>query len=118
LAKRKIIEEAKCPIYVGNKKTTSHILWGCPMANNVWSLVKGKLQKSRVSNEEFEMIAMHLAKVLSREELEVWTVLSWAIWNARNKFVHEGVQPCPSSIFDRGVGLLKEFHHYQVAAPL
>ena len=60
------------------------------MANNVWSLVKGKLQKSRVSNEEFEMIAMHLAKVLSREELEVWTILSWAIWNARNKFVHEG----------------------------
>ena len=46
------------------------------MANNVWSLVKGKLQKSRVSNEEFEMIAMHLAKVLSREELEVWTILS------------------------------------------
>ena len=31
----------------------NHILWECPFARNVWSLVRGKIQKSNAHASDF-----------------------------------------------------------------
>jgi hypothetical protein len=52
----------------------------------------GKLQKSHISEEVFILLVMNLMEVLQVDELEKWAVTTWSLWNARNKFIHEGIQ--------------------------
>ena len=33
----------------------------------------------------------------------------WAIWHARNKFMHENVLMCPQSVLEMGMRLLNNF---------
>ena len=47
---------------------------------------------------------------LSSTELEKWSMVAWAIWNARNKFYFNQVQVHPKLIFEGAVGLLEEYH--------
>uniref|UniRef100_A0A2N9FZG8 Reverse transcriptase domain-containing protein n=1 Tax=Fagus sylvatica TaxID=28930 RepID=A0A2N9FZG8_FAGSY len=79
LCRRKILEDHRCAICSGISETTTHILWECPFANCVWSTSSGRLQKCHVSEEEFIVLVRKLVRMLSREELEVWAVLSWSI---------------------------------------
>ena len=37
---------------------------------------------------------------LSKQELETWAVIAWAIWNARNKVYFEQFQPQPQIIWE------------------
>ena len=113
LQRRKIMVDPRCRICDGEVETTTHILWECPLANSVWSLVKGKIQKCHVSNEEFQHITRALVGALLRAELEGWAIVSWSIWNARNRYIHEGIQACPSDIVDKGLGVLQEFQNCQ-----
>lgn len=39
--------DSRCTLCGQHDETTTHILWDCPFARNVWALVRGKLQKSR-----------------------------------------------------------------------
>uniref|UniRef100_A0A2N9G6Y2 Uncharacterized protein n=1 Tax=Fagus sylvatica TaxID=28930 RepID=A0A2N9G6Y2_FAGSY len=38
-----------------------------------------------------------------------WSVTVWAIWYARNKFMHENVLMCPQSVLEMGMRLLNDF---------
>ena len=55
------------------------------MARNVWAMVEGKLQKRSSYAEDFYSLVKELAPVLTKKEMEVWAVVSWAIWNARKQ---------------------------------
>ena len=47
----------------------------------------------------------------STAELEKWAVVSWGIWNARNKVYIERVQPHPKAILVGAVGFLQEYQN-------
>ena len=49
LHRRKVHVTEVCGLCQQTPETTRHILWECPLARNVWALVKGKIQK--YSNE-------------------------------------------------------------------
>ncbi len=117
LCRRKILEDQRCAICSGISETTTHILWECPFANCVWSTSSGRLQKCHVSEEEFIVLVRKLVRMLSSEELEVWAVLSWSIWNARNAWIHEGVDPNPILVYEKGLGFLKEFKQAKLLGP-
>ena len=59
------------------------------------------------------LIVRNLTKVLSKEELENWVVLTWSILNARNSLIHEGTNPKPYRIIDKCLGMLRDFHQAQ-----
>uniref|UniRef100_A0A2N9GD29 Reverse transcriptase domain-containing protein n=1 Tax=Fagus sylvatica TaxID=28930 RepID=A0A2N9GD29_FAGSY len=94
-------------------ETMSHVLWACPYANGVWSKMGGKLQKCQISKEAFGNLVSHLFLYLKKEEVENWAVVAWSLWNARNRWIHEGVQSSLESIVDRGVSLLRDYKRVQ-----
>lgn len=55
---------------------------------------------------------MNLMEVLQVDELEKWAVTTWSLWNARNKFIHEGIQSQPESIVDREASLRSDFQKF------
>ena len=89
-------------------ETVIHILWQCPLAQNVWALVQGKLQKCDSLALDFLSLARTLVEKLSREELDTWAMVAWSIWNARNRLQFEAVQTPPQVILKGAVSLLEE----------
>ena len=45
------------------------------------------------------------------EELEIWAVVSWGIWNVRNRVYFERVQPHPKAILAGAVEFLLEYQN-------
>lgn len=85
----------------------AHALWGCPLARNVWALVKGKMQKRSSELEDF--LVRELMVVLTTKELEVWATISWSIWNARNRYLFAKKQSQPLDILQGVLSLLQEY---------
>ncbi|GMY05014.1 putative ribonuclease h protein, partial [Fagus crenata] len=110
LSCRRVVSDPLCPICFGDDETTSHVLWSCPYAGSVWALAPGKFQKMPSSGPDFFSLASRIFQELPRELMEIWAVTTWAIWYARNKFVHEQYLPLPQDTLDMVVRLLNDFH--------
>ena len=87
-----------CAICQQHDETVAHALWGCPMAKNVWAMVEGKLQKRSSYAEDFYSLVRELMPALTKNEMEVWAIVSWAIWNARNKYIFDRKQTHPATV--------------------
>ena len=79
LCRRRIPLNPTCAICQQHDETVAHSFWGCPLARNVWVLVKGKMQKRSSKVEEFYILVRELMGVLTTKELEAWTIISWSI---------------------------------------
>ena len=110
LSHRHLISDPLCPLCQSDSETVTHALWACPHARNVWALIQGRIQKLQVATVEFFLLTQNLTQSLNRQELELWAVTCWSIWNARNKFVHDAVMSHPRLIFDNATRLLQDFH--------
>jgi hypothetical protein len=110
LSRRHLISDPLCPVCQSDSETVTHALWACPHARNVWALIPGRIQKLQVATVEFFLLTQNLTQSLNRQELELWAVTCWSIWNARNKFVHDAVMSHPRLIFDNAMRLLQDFH--------
>ena len=81
----------------------------CPLARNVWAMVRGKLRKCNSESPNFYTLARQLEEKLPKKDLEVWAMVSWSIWNARNRFHFEEKQSMPSDILHGATTLLQKY---------
>ena len=109
LRRCRVLADPICPICSGEDETTTHALWSCPYARTVWALAPGKFQKMPSSAPDFFLLALRIFKDLPRDLVELWAVTTWAIWFARNKFVHEQYLPPPQDTLDMAIRLLNDF---------
>ena len=65
-------------------ETVAHVLWECPLARNVWAMVREKLQKCNSEAPNFYTLARKMEEKLPKKDLEVWAIVSWSIWNAKH----------------------------------
>jgi hypothetical protein len=87
LHRRRIRASPVCGVCAQETKTTIHALWECPLAHNVWALLKGRMQKLPNQGGDFSVFMRWIFQECSRKEIADWALLAWAIWNARNRFV-------------------------------
>ena len=109
LNRRRIQVDLWCEIYCQQPESVGHLLWECPLAQNVWALCRGGLQKCQNNLCDFILLFRTLLDGLSKTDLERWAVTSWAIWNARNKFYFEKTQSHPKDILNGALGYLQEY---------
>ena len=109
LARRRVPIDPKCTVCGSSDETVLHILWQCPLARNVWALVKGKLQKSDSLARAFFNLAQTLKERLSRKEFKLWAMVAWSIRNARNRFYFEESQTPPHAILKSAEMFLDEY---------
>ena len=55
---------------------------------------------------------MDIASYDSHLLLEHWTMIYWALWTARNKFVFELTQQHPSQVLNTALVLLQDYQTY------
>ena len=115
LQRRKVQVNPKCGICGQQDETTSHVLWECPFAQCTWSHVPGKIQKSNSIASCFHLLTRQMIGRLPKKELEVWAMISWSLWNARNKFHFEQVQIHPAGIHRGAMAFLEEYQRHMVA---
>ena len=87
IARRRLPIDPSFAICGQAEESVCHALWECPLATNVWALVKGKLQKSSAVVQDFHSLARQMDDKLTGKEMEVWAMVAWSIWNARNRFL-------------------------------
>ena len=85
LAKRRIIEEAACPICTRFVETAVHLLWECDAARDVWAGSLKSLQKGVHGMIDMFQLLEYLMERLALEDLELVLVQAWLIWNQRNR---------------------------------
>ena len=117
LARRRVPIDPKCAVCGSSDETVLHILWQCPLARNVWALVKGKLEKSDSSARTFFNLAQSLKGRLSRKDFELWAMVTWSKWNARNRFYFEASQTPPHAILKSAETLLDEYQRFTRSMP-
>ena len=111
LHRRRVNVDGRCELCCQQPESAGHLLWECPFARNVWALCPGKIQKCPNEANDFFLLFKTLVQRLSTAELEKWAVVSWGIWNARNKVYIERVQPHPKAILVGAVGFLQEYQN-------
>uniref|UniRef100_A0A2N9HN71 Reverse transcriptase domain-containing protein n=1 Tax=Fagus sylvatica TaxID=28930 RepID=A0A2N9HN71_FAGSY len=109
LHRRRVISDPLCPICCGGVETPTHALWTCPYAGSVWALAPGRLSKMPVMDTDFFLLSSKILNTMSSEVVEMWAAIGWAIWYARNKFVHEKFLPTPQATIDMAIRLLNDF---------
>ena len=82
LRRRKVHSTGVCRLCQQKTETTGHVLWECPLARNVWALVKGKIQKCSNEACDFFLLFGFMVQSLDQRDLELWATVAWAIWNA------------------------------------
>ena len=87
----KVRIEAMCDICQQEQETTSHVLWTCPFAWNVWAFMRGRVQKCSNEVDNFFLLFKKMQTALEANDLDRWAVTAWSIWNARNKYYFDHV---------------------------
>ncbi|XP_030940521.1 uncharacterized protein LOC115965822 [Quercus lobata] len=100
LQQQKVQVDQRCELCCQQPETCAHFLWECPFARNVWAMMRGRVQKCSNGVQDFFQLFRIGGDKRSKGELEQWAVLSWAIWNARNKLYFEKVQTHPKLIME------------------
>ena len=73
------------------------------------ALCKGNIQKYFNAIQDFFALFRLMVDRLPQFDVECWAVMSWAIWNARNKFYFEKFQAHLRSILNGAFGFLDEY---------
>ena len=82
LNRRRIQVDPQCEICCQQPKSVGHLLWECSLAQNLWALCRGGLQKCQNNLWDFFQLFQTLLFRLLKTNLERWAVTSWVIWNA------------------------------------
>jgi hypothetical protein len=109
LLKRGICDNSFCPICLSENETVEHIIWECPMANDVWGEAPIKLQKSTYLGGNFSQIFTDVISWCIKEEVELFAIIARRIWHRRNEVVHGGILMHPVQIVRGAVASLDDF---------
>ena len=111
---RKVALDAYCERCNQAPESVLHVLWECGAAQDVWAGGPRRLQKVGTEHRDFMQLIEDLILRLSEEELELFWVHCWLIWNHRNMVLHGGKAQDPSRLNSRASDLLDEFKASQV----
>jgi len=113
LTKRRIISDNMCPICCRCPESTIHVLWECAATQNVWASSVKILQKGCTGQNDLLHLLEYLLDPLSLEEVEVFLIHAWLIWNRHNSVIHGGRFIDPVTFNQRAVEYLEEYKHAQ-----
>jgi hypothetical protein len=60
-------------------------------------------------DQDFFNLTLLVAQCSTNEELQEWFMISWAIWDARNRYVFDNTQLQPATILSTTLKYLEDF---------
>ncbi|XP_073361050.1 uncharacterized protein [Aegilops tauschii subsp. strangulata] len=103
LQRRLLPHPAACPFCDQEPKTIDHLLLGCVLARQIWSVIMGNWGKPHWTPEpEAELVrwwtSLNIEKTKRKETWTVITLVAWTLWKHRNDIVFNGASPSVSTI--------------------
>ena len=98
LFRRKITEDGGCEVCKGETESVLHMLWECRVAQDVWAGCLGKLQKSVLRHWDVMQLFEDMMDRLPTDDIELFLVQGWVIWNQRNSILHGGQVQDPAKL--------------------
>lgn len=115
LQKRKIIESELCPLCCLYTEFTSHALWECEAARDVWGQRCWMVQKVSFTSHSFRYIWQKLSSKLNVSELAEATMISKMRWTRMNEFIHQKSFSHLNVLITKAQDELKPFHQVHIA---
>ncbi|XP_042969143.1 uncharacterized protein LOC122301839 [Carya illinoinensis] len=113
LSKRKIVDSPICPICCREQESTTHALWECTSAMDVWSQGHIVFQKSSLRKTNFKELFESLYSQCDQSLMEQFSVLARSIWSRRNKMIFEGSFVHPSLLVNQASQSLTDYRTAQ-----
>ena len=88
LSKKRIIADNRCEACKTELETEIHAIWNCGVAQDIWAGCSRRLQKCHMGPEDMMRLWEELTGRLTIDELELFLVQAWFIWNQRNALIH------------------------------
>jgi hypothetical protein len=107
--RRKMVEESMCLCCCREEETVVHILWFCPVAQDVWGSGSMIFQKCAFNGDRIMQFMEFCLDRLKIEELNLMAVIVRRIWLRRNKFIFESLFFHPRIIYSKAVAHLEEY---------
>ena len=114
LAKRRIIIENVCPNCTRFPESVVHALWNYDAAQDVWTGSIKKLQKCSHGQAYMIQLMEYLLDRLALEDVELFLVQAWIIWNQQNRLLHGAKFHDPNCLNKRAANFLEEYRCTQV----
>lgn len=114
LPRRRIIKDDRCGVCSLAKESGYHVLWECGLAQDIWASCPSRLQKGTSGHDDMLHLVEHMQHRLTDDELELFWVQSWLIWNQRNSMLHGGVIQDPGRMNQQVKDYLEEFREAQI----
>lgn len=86
---RKIAVKEDC-VFSGERETSSHSLWDCRAATEVWKESGINLPNGLSPQGDFIDLVWNLLEVLIVFDWELFATTAWCVWKNRNAIKHEG----------------------------
>lgn len=90
-------------------------LMGMPICSQCLALARGKIQKSSSEALNFYLLAITMVDRLAVKELELWAMISWSLWNPKNRLF--SLKSQPAVILRGATSLLEEYQWLALAGP-
>ena len=97
------MDKDTCNLCGRESETAVHALWSCPAAQDVWGSCCLKLQKMQSGYESFLLVFADIRKRCNEEEVDLFAVISKAIWARRNGVIFCGEFVHPITVVSRAV---------------
>jgi hypothetical protein len=110
LLRRKVVDNALCPVYLREEETIEHLLWECSSAFDVWCDDPISLQKSPSIGLNFIQLFEYVLTRCATQEVQLFVVMAMRIWLRRNDVVHRGFFTHPAWVLREASKAVGEFH--------
>ncbi|GMN68400.1 hypothetical protein TIFTF001_037459 [Ficus carica] len=92
--------EVRCARCHGGDETGWHSLWSCDIAKLTWKGCSTWDKLPRCSARCFDGVCLFVARLFSKEDVEIFASISWAIWWSRNVRVFQNLWKSPMEILE------------------
>nr|POF22518.1 hypothetical protein CFP56_65685 [Quercus suber] len=72
-------------------------------------VLRGRILKTSSSVPSFFLLTRQMMERLSGKEFELWAMIAWALWNARNCIHFQNTQAHPTEILKQATDLLVDY---------
>jgi hypothetical protein len=93
------VEDNICPCCRREVKTTLHVIWSCPAAQDVLGEGFILFQKSSFMGENFMQFMEYCMDRFSKEDVGLLATIARRIWLRRNKFIFENFFTHPQVVY-------------------
>ena len=109
LYRRKIVEDALCPLCGREEETVLHVLWQCPSIADVWSVGCRKLQKWSLDGRDFLHLVEKVFNKCEPKEIQLFAEIACRVWLCRIDFVSRDFFQHPDVLVETAKDYVAEF---------